>query len=1043
MNLEGLIEGLGGFGVYQIILTMTLASSKIVIVPTMLLMAFAGVEPDWWCTSRDMNLSQWNRSHMSGSYRNCSWEGTCDRKFSDAMVTAVSEWNLVCGLSWVSNAIISIQMIGVLTGCIIAGHCADKYGRKIVFYSGLLLLFLGNMVSAFSVSCTMFTALRAFLGMACGLVLATLYLYQVEFVTAKWRVFIAAVPDWQLAMVIFWLLTKCLHHWRWLHLGTAALAFPYLFTWLLMPESVRWLVVKGRLEEAKIVIRKIAELNNKPMPDTSILELIAQEEKAEGDKAKSYTYLDLFKTKELGLKTLITCFLWLTCSGLYYVVVFGLKNLSGDFYLNLLLTTLTEFPVTPCVLLIAVFRRRVGIAACLFVTAILCFGLAVSTRLAPAEEKGNYVNACALTAKFTISVGWIVAHTLGTEQFPTVIRNLAFGAQNSGGRIGAILAGQILSLSINSDLMLPYIALGVLVSLAGVATFGLEETSGKALEDTLHSSVWQTNEKGHLLQRGRSKDPCSPTFAQYVKGMHLETLIDDLGGFGAYQLILVPILALSTLVLAPTMLMMAFAGVEPDWWCASQDLQSRPWNMSYANESYQNCFWNGTCERKFSDSMETVVTEWNLVCQMSWISNAMISIQMVGVLVGTMIAGYCADAYGRKKVFYIGLLLIFVGNTASAFSVSWIMFTVLRAVLGIACSFILSTVYLYQIEFVGKKWRAFVSSLPSWPVSIMIFSLMAKWLHHWKWLHLSMAVLTVPILLTWFFVPESLRWLAVKGRVKEARRVIIKMAAYNKKPVPDTSILDLIAEEEKAEGNKANSYSYKDLLKTRKLTRKTIFSCYIWFSCSVVYYAISFGLKNLSGDFYLNMLLMALTELPVTPCIVLVTSLFGRRICGSVAFLLTAAGCFGLAISTRLAPEEDKGNYINACALMAKCATFLGWLVIQALCVEQYPTVIRNLGYAAMNCGARIGGILAGQVLTLGGNKDLMVPFIALGIIVFLTVLATLGLDETRGKALEDTMKTFTSGMTEQEKVLIVEEQPASTRPYDNQTGMHAEHTGD
>lgn len=91
MNLEGLLEGLGGFGRYQIILTITLGYSKIVVVPTMLMMTFAGVEPDWWCTSHDTNLSQWNRSHLSGSYQNCSWDGTCDRTFSDAMVTAVSQ----------------------------------------------------------------------------------------------------------------------------------------------------------------------------------------------------------------------------------------------------------------------------------------------------------------------------------------------------------------------------------------------------------------------------------------------------------------------------------------------------------------------------------------------------------------------------------------------------------------------------------------------------------------------------------------------------------------------------------------------------------------------------------------------------------------------------------------------------------------------------------------------------------------------------------------------------------------------------------------
>ncbi len=57
--------------------------------------------------------------------------------------------------------------------------------------------------------------------------------------------------------------------------------------------------------------------------------------------------------------------------------------------------------------------------------------------------------------------------------------------------------------------MLPFIALGILVSLAGVATFGLEETSGKALEDTLHSAIRETNEKGHLLQKGKSREACA------------------------------------------------------------------------------------------------------------------------------------------------------------------------------------------------------------------------------------------------------------------------------------------------------------------------------------------------------------------------------------------------------------------------------------------------------------------------------------------------------------------------------------------------------
>lgn len=52
--------------------------------------------------------------------------------------------------------------------------------------------------------------------------------------------------------------------------------------------------------------------------------------------------------------------------------------------------------------------------------------------------------------------------------------------------------------------MVPFIALGILVSLAAVATFGLEETSGKALEDTMNPFTQETTEKRHLIQQGPS-----------------------------------------------------------------------------------------------------------------------------------------------------------------------------------------------------------------------------------------------------------------------------------------------------------------------------------------------------------------------------------------------------------------------------------------------------------------------------------------------------------------------------------------------------------
>ena len=58
-----------------------------------------------------------------------------------------------------------------------------------------------------------------------------------------------------------------------------------------------------------------------------------------------------------------------------------------------------------------------------------------------------------------------------------------------------------------------------------------------------------------------------------------------------------------------------------------------------------------------------------------------IAVQMGGVLVGAVVAGQVAGAYGRKNVIAAAILVTCLGNVISVFSTSWEMFTVMRQVL--------------------------------------------------------------------------------------------------------------------------------------------------------------------------------------------------------------------------------------------------------------------------------------------------------------------------------------------------------------------------
>jgi hypothetical protein len=91
------------------------------------------------------------------------------------------------------------------------------------------------------------------------------------------------------------------------------------------------------------------------------------------------------------------------------------------------------------------------------------------------------------------------------------------------------------------------------------------------------------------------------------------------------------------------------------------------------------------------------------------------------------------------------------------------------------------------------------------------------------------------------------------------------MAKMNGRPGVSLEILRSIASQE-AQANpdgtpkEVKRFSYLDFFRDKSLRKPTICLMMIWFSWSLTSFGIGYNLKNMSGDLYLNMVYLGLSD---------------------------------------------------------------------------------------------------------------------------------------------------------------------------------------
>ncbi|WP_082443057.1 MULTISPECIES: sugar porter family MFS transporter [unclassified Sphingomonas] len=165
-------------------------------------------------------------------------------------------------------------LIGCFVGAFLAGKLADAVGRRKVMMLAAVLFLIGALVQGFSHVQLLFVVARFMGGMAVGAasVLSPAYISEVAPANIRGRMTtiqqIMIITGLTAAFVVNYYLAAAAgastsiwwggyEAWRWMYWMQAIPAAVFLVALLFIPESPRYLVQKGRLDEARIVLTRL------------------------------------------------------------------------------------------------------------------------------------------------------------------------------------------------------------------------------------------------------------------------------------------------------------------------------------------------------------------------------------------------------------------------------------------------------------------------------------------------------------------------------------------------------------------------------------------------------------------------------------------------------------------------------------------------------------------------------------------------------------------------------------------------------------------
>uniref|UniRef100_A0A1I7TSC4 MFS domain-containing protein n=1 Tax=Caenorhabditis tropicalis TaxID=1561998 RepID=A0A1I7TSC4_9PELO len=482
-------------GRYSILLCIFVEVAMLSQLSNTMLMVYAGAAP---IIKSCGNMTFSSNEEACSNYNYCKQQD--DITFERQFYGITEQFKLLCEDAKLEKMGTSIQMIGVMLGCLVFGQIGDLYGRKKPMMFCLCMCFVFGIWSALSSDFKKFTIFRTILCFFNGGQSTISVVYMIENIPKRSRGYISTLISYSPNVILLGILAFFFQQWDRLVLAISFLTVPAIVILAFLHESPRWLMQKGKVSHAKKVFISIEKFDGVPVSKSLNeveLEIFLenehnkQVEDANTKVGKQHSFWHLFKTREIMTGTFVIAFTFFATTLINYSIMFNLGAVAGSIYMNSILIGLLRYSISLFSGFLDYkfekFDRKMCHGICSLLTisiiiAIIGFCLTDTTSTFSSLIRVGVLLSCAMTSQAII-----VASIASNELMPTAIRSISYSTAQLFSRFGIVVAPHVFHLNLYTGNDFPVLPYGILL-IIGLADFLffrflIPETKNKPLED--------------------------------------------------------------------------------------------------------------------------------------------------------------------------------------------------------------------------------------------------------------------------------------------------------------------------------------------------------------------------------------------------------------------------------------------------------------------------------------------------------------------------------------------------------------------------------